>query len=143
MKRSDTLKRGTFKHIEDILRDYPRIDSYLKQREEELLYPTKEQDDNIGGGKSSEIGKPTEQKGITLAEDMRLRELRKQKDAIERTLNKADFLTCRVIESYYMCKQPKTWESVSFEVSSGQISSRTLRRMRTEFFKNLAVELGW
>lgn len=143
MKRSDILKRGTFKHIEDILRDYPRIDSYLKQREEELLHPTKEQNDNIGGGKSSEIGKPTEQKGITLAEDMRLKELRKQKEAIEYVFSTCDVITCNAIKSYYMSPMKKTWEIVSYELSSGQLSIQTLKRSRLAFFEKLAKELGW
>lgn len=137
------MKRGTFKHIEEILRDYPRIEKYLKEREEELLYPTQEIDENVGGSRSTDIIKVTERKAITLAEDMRLRELRKQKEAIDYTFKKSDYLTQRIITCYYMSDIKKTWESVSYELSSGQISTRTLRRLRTDFFKTLAFVLGW
>lgn len=137
------MKRGNFKHIEELLRDYPRLDKYLKDREEELLYPTKEPDKNIGGSRSTVISKTTERKAILIAEDMRLRELRKQKEAIDYAFECSDYLTKRVIECYYMSKTKKTWDTVTLEVASGQISVRTLKRLRTSFFEKIESALGW
>lgn len=137
------MKRGTFKHIEEILRDYPKIDKYLSDREEEILHPIKENDENVGGSRSTDISKTTERKAITLAEDMRLRELRKQKEAVEYAFECSDFLTRRVIECYYMSRNKKTWDTVTLEVASGQISISTIKRLRTSFFEKIANELGW
>ncbi|MGY5340708.1 transcriptional regulator, partial [Levilactobacillus spicheri] len=33
------MKRSTIRTVEDILRDYPKIDKYIEQREQELRYP--------------------------------------------------------------------------------------------------------
>lgn len=119
--RSDKLKRGTFKHIEDLLRDYPRLDKYLKEREEELLYPVQEADANVGGSRSTVVSKTTERKAINLAEDVRLRQLRKQKEAVEYAFECSDVVTCNAIRLYYMSKTKKTWDTVTFEVASANI----------------------
>ncbi|MCT3278852.1 transcriptional regulator, partial [Lactiplantibacillus pentosus] len=46
------MKRTTIRKVEDILRDYPKIDKYIEKREQELRYPTVPRDDNVGGGKA-------------------------------------------------------------------------------------------
>ncbi|MBS4750985.1 DUF722 domain-containing protein [Carnobacteriaceae bacterium zg-ZUI78] len=136
------MKKGTFKHIEDILRDYPKINQYLKEREEELMYPL-QQDNNVGGSRSTLVDKPTERKVITILEDKQLRQMKRQKEAIEYAFESSDVLTCEMIKLYYMSKTKKTWEIVAFELYNGQISIRTLKRSRTLFFEKIANALGW
>ncbi|MFT8960338.1 MAG: transcriptional regulator, partial [Liquorilactobacillus satsumensis] len=41
------MKKSTIRKIEDILRDYPKIDKYIEAREMELRYPVKPADENI------------------------------------------------------------------------------------------------
>ena len=46
------MKQGTFKYIEQLLREYPEMDNYIKQREEELIFPDELAiDKNKGGGR--------------------------------------------------------------------------------------------
>ncbi len=46
------MRLSTIRKVEDILRDYPKIDKYIEDREQELRYPVKPADDNVGGGKA-------------------------------------------------------------------------------------------
>lgn len=110
----------------------------------EVLYPISEVvDENVGGGRSNVVSKPTEMKALRIADDRYLNQLKKQKYAVEQALNNSDSVTCNVIELYYMDDKPKTWDMVSFELYNGQISTRTLKRIRTAFFEKVGTYLGW
>ena len=41
------MRRSTIRTVEDILRDYPKIDKYIEQREQ--VTPI---DENVGGGRA-------------------------------------------------------------------------------------------
>jgi len=91
------VKQGTFKYIEQLLRDYPEMDNYIKQREEELIFPDELAiDQNIGGGRSSFISKPTERMAITITEDKRLQMLIRYKRAIDKLIDEVAFFSVKM-----------------------------------------------
>lgn len=130
-----------FKYIEAILRDYPDYGKHITEREQEIFYPVSfKEDENIGGGRSSNISNPTEQKALTIAEDKRLLTLRKYKQAIDDAVNEADETTEAIIREYYFTRpQLKTWAGVAQEL---HVSDRQCRRMRDSFFDKVAKKLG-
>ena len=130
-----------FKYIEAILRDYPDYDKYIHDREQELLYPVNMwEDENIGGGRSSDISNPTERKALTIAEDKRLCTLSKYKTAIQESLAESDGKTKEIIEQYYFARpQLKTWAGVA---KGAYVSERQCRRLRDAFFKLIDDKLG-
>ena len=130
-----------FKYIEAILRDYPDYDKYIEERERELFYPTTlYEDENIGGGRSGEISKPTERKAITIAEDKRLCALSKYKTAVKDALEETDETTKAIIEQYYFARpQLKTWAGIANEI---HVSERQCRRFRDAFFEMIEDKLG-
>ena len=135
------MRAGTFKYIEQLLRDYPDMGAYIAKREEELIYPCEmELDQNIGGGRSSFISKPTERMAITIIEDKRLRELARCKQAIDKLIDEVDPITAGVIQMFYFAKpRLKTWDGIALD--SG-LSERQCRRFRDRFFNLVAEELG-
>lgn len=135
------MKRGTFVYIEQLLRDYPEMGNYIKKREEELIYPDEMViDQNIGGGRSPFISKPTERMAITIVEDKRLCELSRCKCAIDKLINEADFIVVGVIQMFYFEKpRLRTWEGIAMDTG---LSERHCRRLRDKFFQAVADELG-
>jgi len=135
------MKQGTFKYIEQLLRDYPDMGAYIKKREEALIYPDElELDTNIGGGRSPFISKPTERIAITITEDKRLQELSRCKQAIDRLIDEADFITVGVVQMFYFARpRLKTWDGIAQDTG---MSERHCRRLRDKFFGLVADELG-
>lgn len=135
------MKQGTFKYIEQLLRDYPDMGAYIAKREEALIYPDElEIDTNIGGGSGGFISKPTERLAITITEDKRLQELTRCKQAIDRLVEEADPITVGVVQMFYFQRpRLKTWEGIAMD--SG-LSERQCRRFRDRFFGMVADELG-
>ena len=64
------------KTVEEYWADIPSLKRQLNFREWELT-ENKRNDENIGGGRSSNISDPTAQKAILLAEDERYQNLKK------------------------------------------------------------------
>ena len=84
------MKRSTIRTVEDILRDYPKIDKLIKAREDELRHPIKQEDDNVGGGRSSMIGDSVTTVLIKLEEDGPLNMLKRKKSAVQECYANSD-----------------------------------------------------
>ncbi|MCI3029758.1 transcriptional regulator [Desemzia sp. C1] len=135
------MKKSTFKNIETILHDYPDYGPYIAHLEEGILYPSTLQDENIGGGKSGFISKPTEQKVLTIADDRRIRNLTLYKNTIDRLLFQSDEETKTIIKEYYF-RNPRIL-TLSDIASKCHSSERTCVRLRDKFFDRVADELGF
>lgn len=134
------MRTSTFNYIKDILADYYKTDEYIKQREIELRYPYRESDLNAdikGQGTNSAI---TERLAITIAEDRRLCNLERNRDVVRSCLEESDEQTKIIIEELYLKKRPTlTLLGVAQQL---YISKNTAYRLRNEFFKKVADELG-
>lgn len=135
------MKRSTFVQLEYILMEYPDYDKYIKLIETQLLNPFDEEPDkNIGGGRSGNISKPTEQRALLLMDDKRLNRLMFQKQAVDKIFEQSTQPVKKIIYEYYF-KRPriKTWDGIAQEVS---FSRRQCINLRNTFFSKLADELG-
>lgn len=127
---------------ENVLRDYPNVDDYIRDRKQELTYPTQEVDENVGGGKSSKVSRPQERIIITLDEDMRLRMLERQKRAVTDCYLETNEDTRTIIRELYFKKHPTytiSGLSINHKVN---VSIATAKRMRTQFLSELSKKLG-
>lgn len=135
--RSDIRNR-----CENVLRDYPHIDEYIKDRKLELVYPPREVDENVGGGKSSKISRPQETYVVTLDQDMRLRMLERQKSAVADCYLATDKDTRTIVDELYFKEHPTyTISGLSIQHKIN-VSIATAKRMRTNFLSELAKKLG-
>lgn len=142
MRRVSIIRSGTKKRIEEILRDYPKMDRYIHDRREELMFPTKSEDDNVGGGKSSKISKPQEQMLITIDEDKQLKALEREQEAVAISLADSDADTNVIAEELYFKKHPK------YQMD-GLIEDKLIYCRRTQAFqkkskliRRIAKEMG-
>lgn len=127
--------------IEEILRDYPNVDKYIEEREQELMYPMQETDENVGGGKGNKISKPQERMVITLESDRRLNQLKKQRDAVEECYINSDEDTQHIISELYFRKYPRYRMEGLIENNVVHCDRSTAFRLKAMFIANVAREL--
>ena len=100
--RGEVVRKSVQHMLEDILRDYPKLPSYIKQREDELKYPTPEQDDNVGGGRAlNKLSDPVGREVITINDDRWLQQLKKERQAIDECLDESGVVTEKIIQETY------------------------------------------
>lgn len=135
------MRRSTFNYIEDMLRDYPHYNEYIKECEEEIRHPYVEPDANIGGGRSSGKQERLTETIVRIDEDRRIRQMKRQQRAIAKCLDRSNsdivYQMCK--ELYFMNKRRLTLDGVAYKLN---VSRRTLIRRREDFFIDLAKELG-
>ena len=135
------MKRSTFNYIKDILRDYPNVDKYIKERELELRTPYRQTDLNADI-KGNRISDSMTTMMITIEQDRRLSALERNKRIIEDNLQECDDDTRTIIEELYIVKyQRYTMEGLVEQrlISCGKSKAYDLRN---RFFENLARELN-
>ncbi|WP_018659894.1 DUF722 domain-containing protein [Allofustis seminis] len=133
------MKEATKRFIEQLLKDYPLLDTEIKKRRAELLYPTKKEDENIGGGRSNLPNNPIEKIVLTLDQDMRLNALERQRKIIENVLSKLSAVEYQVIEARYFKKFGDSWEKISMATN---YSRRNCFYVRDKVLKEIAEKLG-
>ena len=125
-----------FKRVEQLLEDYPKLDSEIKKRRLALLYPVREHDENIGGSKSQSNTSLAETFVVTLDQDRRLARLEEQKFIIEEVLKELHEDDYNVIKLYYFEKpRTLTWDGIA-------MATRNSRSRCFEVRKNVVEEIG-
>jgi len=125
-----------FKRVEQLLEDYPKLDSEIKKRRLALLYPVREHDENVGGSKSQSNTSLAETFVVTLDQDKRLARLEEQKFIIEEVLKKLHEDDYNVIKLYYFEKpRTLTWDGIA-------MATRNSRSRCFEVRKNVVEEIG-
>lgn len=140
MAQEIRLRTQTFKVIEMELRDYFETKKEIELTRLSILYPNVQQDDNIGGGKSNVIKRPTEQIGTALAEHRKLKDMEDVVNAIETIYERLpDEKKLLVKLRYWTHNQQFDWEGVGLKLNC---TGRTARRWRDEIVIAIAVQLG-
>ncbi|WP_288531053.1 transcriptional regulator [uncultured Secundilactobacillus sp.] len=137
------MKRSTIRKVEDILRDYPKLDKYIEQRESELRYPMSQTDDNVGGGKSNYPDHDGPLRTlITIDEDRKINALKRQRDVIGDLLDECDKDTKTLIQELYFNRHPQfTIEGLVMN-NYVEVSRRTAFKLKKEFINELAKALN-
>ena len=136
------IRSGTKKRIEEILHDYPNLEKYIRDRRKELMYPIQDDDENVGGGKSSKVSRPQEQMIITIDEDLRLKALEREKRAVEKVLLGSDSETYMIADRLYFHNSNN--DSLDNLINKHEIlcgHTQAFQR-RTKLINEIAKELG-
>ena len=136
------IRSGTKKRIEEILQDYPNLEKYIRDRREELMFPTKSEDDNVGGGKSSKISKPQEQMLITIDEDKQLKALEREQEAVAISLADSDADTNVIAEELYFKKHPKYQMDGLIEDKLIYCGRTQAFQKKSKLIRRIAKEMG-
>lgn len=137
------MRKSTFHKIEDILRDYPRMDDYIRQREEELRYPMQTDDDNVGGGRSNYPDRDQPVRTlITIDEDRRLNGLKREQRIIKQCFNTSDKDTRIIITELYFNRHPRYTLRGLVTMQVVMVSRNRAYQLRNGFIKECADQLG-
>lgn len=96
------MRKATFNYIRDILVEHPRIEEYIKKREEELRHPYRESDINAGIKGSRQSYDALDNLMVTMEQDKNLQRLKRNKVVIDSLLEEADADTKVIISELYM-----------------------------------------
>ncbi len=135
------IRSGAFKHVESELHHYHETLREISLLREEILYATKEQDDNVGGGRSNLPGDPTAQKVIALRSSRRLDNLERVVQVIQYVYNGLPDEKKRLVQMKYWDRpQTLTWDGIAMNLN---VSKRTAVYWRDEIVYGIAHFLGW
>jgi len=119
------------------------IDDYRKQlkfREWELL-ENKNDDTNVGGGKSNQTSDTTAKKAIILAEDTRYQHLKNVVQTIEQLYEELDQDQKTIVRMRYWDKtECYEWQHIADEL---YMSVQRVLRKRNSIIDETAKRLGW
>ncbi|AVK60547.1 transcriptional regulator [Lactobacillus sp. CBA3605] len=137
------MKRSTIRKVEDILRDYPKINKYIEEREQELRYPTGISDENVGGGRAQyKYSNQTLSTLITIDEDRRLNALRRQREVIDDCLDGVGEDTEVIVSELYFRKRQRYTIDGLIVNHLLHCSRATAFRLKTQFITECAEGFG-
>lgn len=123
VRASNKFQRWLLIGADSVIKQYFAIkqDRLIEQREEELRYPWKPGDENVGGGKSSTTGASKQELTVEkLESDPLLNQYREVVDKVERALNGLDYTGRVIINTMYDC---------SDKASTGRYSDKEVAEM--------------
>ena len=127
------MRIGTFRHVEDILRDYPYTDRYVKEVKDNLstLYGVEENKKENGA----------DVQPVNITSDNAIRHLIEHKYIVEWTFEEADDDTQKIINELYFKRHPTL--TVTGVALTLNISRTVVSRKRMRFFNTLVCRLGY
>jgi RinA family phage transcriptional activator len=139
-------KKDVFKRVEAILYSYPQMKKEIQTIREHIMFDKEEVDENVGGGRPSLPGKPTERIATRLATNKRLEQLEQIVKAIDDVYQSLPYEYKRLIQLRYWTsrkyrwEQKLTWERIADELHG---SRRKAFLMREEIIEAIARRLEW
>ena len=135
------LKKPTFKHIESELYSYHDTLREIQFLRTNLMFCKENDDENIGGGRSSFTSSPTEQIGTKLASHKKLNNLETITNAIEKVYTGLPETHQKLVKlKYWTRPQLKTWDGIAQEL---HVSRRQAIYWRNEIINTISEVLGW
>ena len=134
------LSRLERKMIEEY---WMHIDDYRKKLEFRYweLTEKKSVDENVGGGKSSDISDTTARKAMLLAEDELYQNLKRIVDGIDRLYETLDDDEKIIVDMRYRTKRGHNeWEDIAYELG---YSRRKVLKIRDGIIDRTANEVKW
>lgn len=135
------LKKPTFQHIESELYSYHDTLREIQFLRNEIMFTKENDDENIGGGRSSIPSSPTELIGTRLATHKKLNNLESIANAIEKVYTGLPEEYQRLVRvKYWKRPQTLTWEGIAEEL---HVNRATAIRWRNQIVNAISEVLGW
>lgn len=134
------LRPATFKHIEAELYAYYETKKEIQRIREEIINGSIDVDENFGGSKGNEPGRPTERIVTRLVTDRRLRNLEEVVEAIDTVYQSLPENHKKMIRLKYWSNRHLSWARVAEEC---HVHPNTMTRMRRDVVFAIAEKLGW
>lgn len=135
------LKKATFKHIESELYSYHETLKEIQSLRQNIMFTKENNDENVGGGRSSLPYSPTEATATRLATHKKLTQLEEVANAVQKVYTGIPETHRKLLEMKYW-KRPQiyTWDGIADKLF---ISKRQAMRWRDEIVQTTAEILGW
>ena len=131
------MRRCTKNYLEVNLKLYPKYDEMIREKEQALLNPDEVYiDQNTDGGRSSIVGRPTEQKAVVILSNKDLEIIKGHKRAIETTLYESDDITKGIIKAHYF--NDTKLDSIAQDLET---TTDFCNKLRRRYLNTLATEL--
>ena len=131
------MRTCTKNYVEGILKLYPAYIKMIAEKEQSILNPDEFYiDQNIGGSRSGYVGRPTEQKVMTVMSDKDLEIIKGHKRAIETTLYESDDITKGIIKAHYF--NDTKLDSIAQDLET---TTDFCNKLRRRYLNTLATEL--
>jgi RinA family phage transcriptional activator len=146
MTAAVATKKDVFKRVEAVLYSYPQMKKEIQMIRENIMFCKEEVDENVGGGRPSLPGKPTERIATKLAMNKRLEQLEQITKTIDDVYQSLPDEYKKLIQLRYWTsrkyrwERKLTWERIADELHVGR---RTVFRMREEVIEAIAKRLEW
>lgn len=135
------LKKATFKHIESELYSYQDTLREIEFLRRNIMFCKENDDENVGGGRSSLPSSPTEKIGTRLATHKKLNQLEEVAHAIEKVYTGLPEDYQKLVRlKYWTRPQLKTWEGIADEL---HVNRATAMRWRDMIIQTISELLGW
>jgi len=135
------LKKPTFQHIESELYSYHDTLKEIQFLRNNIMFTKENDDENVGGGRSSLPSDPTGSIGTRIATHKKLNNLEEITNAIEKVYTGLPEIHQKLVRlKYWTRPQTKTWEGIALELN---VSRRQAFRWRDEVVKAVGEVLGW
>ncbi|MED3623247.1 transcriptional regulator [Neobacillus thermocopriae] len=135
-----SLSKAAFKHIESELYYYHDTLKEIDRLRKEIMFGYNNEDENIGGGRSSEPGRPTERIATRLLTHKRLRNLEEMAEAILYAYESLSDDHKSVIKTKYWSQKRLTWDDVSIQLN---MHRNTAMKLRKDVIYLIAEKIGW
>ncbi|WP_307975930.1 transcriptional regulator [uncultured Streptococcus sp.] len=133
------LSNSQLKALDELLFDYVSIDHKIAVRKLEIS-DVPNTDENVGGGRSNIVSKPTENLVAKWDSDQRLNSLYAQKYAVENTLNMLDDDMERIFWLRWARGSVNTWDGIAGKM---HMSIKTIYRKRQRILEIFADFYGF
>lgn len=141
MTVEDKMRKATFKHVESELFAYKDTLKEIEQLRLNIMHCNESDDENIGGGRSSQPSAPTERIATRLMTNKQLGKLEEIAGAIRKVYTTApDHHKSLIHLKYWDRPQRFTWDGIAEQL---HVSKRQAMRWRDEVVYAICRELGW
>jgi RinA family phage transcriptional activator len=137
---SEKIRPAAFKHVEAELYAFHDTKKEILRLREQIIFGSTHNDENVGGGRSSEPGRPTERIATRLTTNRRLRNLEEIEQAIESTLDMLDGSQLKMVKLKYFSKRRLSWQYIADEC---HIHEQTAYKYRRMIVQAIAEKIGW
>lgn len=135
------VKKSTFKKAEAEWYDYHQTLKEIAKLRQEIMNPMKENDENVGGGRSGRNSSPTENIATRLVTHKQLKYLNEVTEAVENVYNALPDDYKKLVRLRYWNKsQELTWDGLALKLN---VSKRQAMRWRDEIIQATVEVLGW
>jgi RinA family phage transcriptional activator len=140
MAVTSRLNRPKFKHIESEIYSYSDTKKEIDRLRKEIMFGNSSNDENIGGNRSLEPGRPTERIATRLLTHKRLRNMEEIVEAIDYSVNALTDEHRNLVRLKYWSRKRLSWDDLAIQLN---MHRNTAMKLNRDVVYLVAEKIGW